>query len=240
MLTKILAKTLDVVFPPQCLNCDSMVATQGTLCQPCWQQAHFITPPFCHCCGLPFDFAMGEGALCAECIQQLPAFARGRAALRYDEHSKGLVLKLKYADQTQLAATYGPWLARAGAELVAASDVIVPVPLHYWRFVGRRYNQSALLAYALNKQCALPVIPDALIRLRHTPPQTGLSRRARHDNVKNAFRANPRHSEELKGKTILLIDDVMTTSATASQCSKALLNAGAQQVNVLVLARATA
>ncbi len=236
MLTKI----LDIVFPPQCLSCDSMVTAQGTMCQTCWQQVHFITPPFCRCCGLPFDFAMGEDALCAECIQQLPTFAQGRAALRYNEHSKGLVLKLKYADQTQLAATYGPWLARAGAELVAMSDVIIPVPLHYWRFVGRRYNQSALLAYALHKQCALPVIPDALIRLRHTAPQTGLSRRARYDNVKGAFRTNPRHSEELKGKIILLIDDVMTTSATASQCSKALLAAGAMQVNVLTLARATA
>ena len=228
---------LDFLFPPQCLNCNTVVPAQGTLCLPCWQQVQFITDPYCQCCGHPFDYAIGDQALCGECLRERPPYARARAVFRYDEHSRALVTKLKYADQTQLAAIYGNWLARFGKELVAASEVIVPVPLHYWRFLGRRYNQSALLAHALHKSGGLPVIPDGLKRIRHTQPQPGLTYRQRQDNVKGAFAAHPKRRDALKGKAVLLIDDVMTTSATAGECAKALLKAGAMNVNVLTLAR---
>ncbi len=240
MLKQIWVRFLDILFPPQCLGCEALVSSYGTLCQPCWQQVQFITPPFCHACGLPFEYSLGEQALCGECILRQPAFAQARAAIRYDNHSSALITRLKYADQTQLASVYGPWLARAGQEIIPRCDVIVPVPLHYWRFVTRRYNQSALLAYALKKQSGLSVIPDALIRTRHTPPQAGLSRRERLDNVKGAFRVNSRKRKHLRGKHILLIDDVMTTNATISYCSKALIDGGAQSVRVLTLARAMA
>ena len=239
MLKPLLTRLLDTVFPPQCLNCDTLVTAYGTLCQPCWQQVAFITPPYCHACGLPFEYTLGHEALCGECIYTLPPFAQARAAIRYDEHSRGMVLKLKYADQTQLAPIYGTWLARAGKELIEQCDILVPVPLHYRRFIGRRYNQSALLAYSLTTHTGLPVIPDALVRKRHTPPQAGLSKKQRNDNVKGAFHAHPKHAAQIKGRSILLIDDVMTTSATAAQCSKALLDAGASRVHVLTLARAT-
>ena len=231
------ANLLDFLFPPQCLSCNAPVAAQGTLCLGCWQQVRFITDPCCQCCGLPFDFALGEQALCGECLRQRPSYARARAVFRYDEHSRALVTKLKYADQTQLAAVYGTWLANFGKELVTASDVIVPVPLHYWRFIGRRYNQSALLAQALHKKSGLPVIPDGLKRLRHTQPQPGLTYRQRQDNVKGAFAAHPKHIHTLKGRSVLLVDDVMTTSATAGECARALLKGGALSVNVLTLAR---
>lgn len=232
-----LARALDIVFPPQCLNCHTLVPTHGTLCLSCWQQLRFITDPYCHCCGLPFDFALGKDALCAECMRDLPPFAQGRAVFRYDEASRALVTRLKYTDQTQLAAVYGIWLAKFGKELVERCDVIVPVPLHYWRFVGRRYNQSALLAQALARHCALPVIPDGLKRIRATRPQPGLTQKQRQDNVRGAFAVHPKHVGALRGKNILLIDDVMTTSATVSQCAKTLIKSGALQVNVLTLAR---
>lgn len=180
---------------------------------------------------------MGEGALCGECLHEHPDYSRARAAFKYDEHSKSLVLRLKYHDQLQLAPVYGAWLAKAGKDLAAASDIIVPVPLHYWRFVWRRYNQSALLAQALAKNTGLAMLPDALIRTRRTPPQAGLTRTQRYDNVKGAFAANPRYVGRIKGKTVLLIDDVMTTGATLEQCTKALLKAGARSVNALTLAR---
>jgi ComF family protein len=213
------------------------VEHQGSLCTPCWSAIRFISEPFCACCGLAFDFAAVEGALCGECLTRPPPFAQARAVLRYDEHSRKLITQLKYADQTHLAAAYGAWLAASGRALVEASDVIVPVPLHYWRFVGRRYNQSALLAYALARHCGLPVMPDALSRTRHTKPQASLSRVQRLENVKNAFVVKPRHAAAVLGRRVLLIDDVQTTSATVSECSKALVKAGAASVKVLTLAR---
>jgi ComF family protein len=232
-----LARALDLFFPPQCLNCETLVPTHGTLCLSCWQQVQFIADPMCGRCGLPFEYTMGEHALCGECMRAEPSFSRARSAFRYDEHSKSLILKLKYHDQLQLAPIYGTWLAKAGKELVAASDVVVPVPMHYFRFISRRYNQSALLAKSLAKHAGLSYVPDGLKRIRRTPPQAGLTRAQRIDNVKGAFATHPRHTSSLKGKSILLVDDVMTTGATLEQCAKALLKSGAQSVNVLTLAR---
>lgn len=233
-----LPNLLNLLFPPQCLNCDVRVPEHGTLCLPCWQQVQFISDPMCACCGLPFDYDIGSHALCADCLHTLPPYAHARSAFRYDEHSRRLITSFKYADQTHLANIYGAWLANAGGELLAQTDVIVPVPLHYWRFVQRRFNQSALLAHALTRKTGIKNLPDALRRSRSTVPQTGLTRKQRESNVKGAFIINPRYADMIKGKNILLIDDVMTTGSTIKQCTKSLLKAGAMQVNVLTLARA--
>ncbi len=232
-----LARALDFIFPPQCLTCDALVPTHGALCLPCWQGIKFISEPMCHACGHPFEFAIGEQALCGECLKELPPYTRARSVFVYDEHSKGLVTKLKFSDQLHLATVLGPWLAKTGRDMLAESHLIVPVPLSYRRFVSRRYNQAALLARALAQKTHLPVIPDALQRKKHTLPQTGLSRRQRAENVQGAFAVNPRHKSELKGKNILLIDDVHTTGSTVAACTKQLLKAGAMKVNVLTLAR---
>lgn len=232
-----LSRALNLVFPPQCLSCDTLVEEHGTLCLECWQGIRFITDPLCACCGLPFEYALGKEALCGDCMREHPVYTRARAIFRYDDHSRKLVTRLKYADQTQLASVYGTWLAKFGKELIGVSDVIIPVPLHYWRFVQRRYNQSALLAQSLRKQCHLPILPDGLKRIRHTKPQPGLTRKQRIDNVRGAFRVPDKYIGAIKGKNILLIDDVMTTSATITACSKALLDTGATSVNVLTLAR---
>jgi ComF family protein len=233
----LLNHALDLFFPPQCLHCEALVPTHGTLCLTCWQQVQFIADPICLCCGHPFDYALGDGALCGNCLRDKPPYARARSMFRYDDTSRVLVLKLKYQDQLHLAGIYGTWLAKAGREIIIGSDFIVPVPLYYWRFVGRRYNQAALLAHALGKECGLPVIPDALLRMRATESQSGLTHSQRHTNVKGAFDANSNHAPAIKGKNILLVDDVMTTGATLSECTRCLLNNGVLSVNVLTLAR---
>lgn len=233
----ILNRVLDFIFPPQCLTCDALVPAHGALCLPCWQGIKFISEPMCHACGLPFEFSVGEQALCGECLKELPPFTRSRSVFVYDEHSKGLVTKLKFSDQLYLATVFGPWLAKTGGDMLGESHIIAPVPLSYRRFVSRRYNQAALLARALSQKTHIPAIPDALIRKKHTAPQTGLSRRQRAENVQGAFAVNPRHRSAMKGKNILLIDDVFTTGATLSACAKQLLKAGAMKVNVLTLAR---
>lgn len=191
----------------------------------------------CHCCGFPFEYDIGNEALCGDCLQERPAYAHARAAFRYDGHSSRLVTRFKYSDHTQLAKVYSNWLATAGRELLAKTDIIIPVPLHYFRFVQRRYNQSALLAHALSGKTGIRHLHNALNRTRRTVSQTGLSRAQREKNVRGAFSINKRYASEIKGKYILLVDDVMTTGATLEQCAKTLLKSGAMQVNVLTLAR---
>jgi len=233
----ILARTLDMLFPARCAACHEPVGTHGALCAICWQNMHFITDPLCYKCGLPFEFALGEGALCGRCIATSPNYTEARAIFRYDEHSKRQVLALKYYDKTQLAPIFGQWLARAGKAYIEKSDLILPVPLHYWRLLNRRYNQAALLAYALSKTTGLPVLPNALNRLHATPTQSGLTRRQREDNMRGAFGVHARYRPQIQGKSVLLVDDVMTTGATLDACARALHDAGAKDVYVLTLAR---
>ncbi|MEC8776511.1 MAG: ComF family protein, partial [Pseudomonadota bacterium] len=164
-----------------------------------------------------------------------PAFDAARAALVYDDTSREIILRFKHADRTRYANAFGVWISRAGAELVPVADVVVPVPLHPRRLIGRRYNQSLLLARAVARLGRLPVIPDALRRLRNTPSQGSLSRGARHRNVQGAFSLRGR--AEVVGKSILLIDDVYTTGATVEACTHALKKGGAARVYVLTLAR---
>lgn len=233
----VLAPVLNLLFPPTCLSCPQPVAQHGGLCPTCWDGIRFISAPHCACCGYPFEYALAHTSQCGRCLTTPPPYTAARAVLHYDERSRRLITQLKYADQGHLAPTYGAWLANAGHALISQSQLIIPVPLHYRRFLQRRYNQSSLLAYALARHCSLPVLPDGLTRTRHTQPQASLNRREREKNVRNAFAVTPRHAAAIEGRSILLIDDVMTTAATIHACTRALLKGGAQRVQVLTLAR---
>jgi ComF family protein len=228
---------LDAVLPPRCLKCGEIVADSGSLCDRCWPGLKFLGPPCCACCGLPFEFEMGEGSLCAACIAHRPLYDRARAALAYDDASRDLILRFKHADRIDGAATFAGWMARAGAELMAAADIVAPVPLHRWRLVRRRYNQAAILANAIGRARGKLVVPDLLVRRRATASQGHLGRGQRQRNVAGAFALHPRRAQVAAGARILLIDDVLTTGATAGACAKALRNAGASAVDLLVLAQ---
>lgn len=238
-LVRVFARALDSVLPPRCLKCGIVVAAQGgaALCPSCWQGLSFLSPPCCACCGQPFDFDLGAGALCGACTQAPPAFDRARSVLRYDEASRDLVLAYKHADRTSLTPAFAAWLKRAGDTLIGDADIIAPVPLHWSRLFGRRYNQAALLAVALGDLTGKPVIADLLIRKRATAKQGHLGRLARQRNVAGAFALHPRRRGALTGKRVLLIDDVITTGATVTNCAKVLRQAGASAVDVLALAR---
>lgn len=237
MLFRVARFLVDALLPPLCLSCQGAVSEPGSLCPACWSKIAFLTPPACACCGLPFDFEMGEGALCGECLAEPPRFARARAVLRYDEASRGLILGLKHADRLEGAPAFARWMARAGAELLAEADLLVPVPLHRWRLLARRYNQAALLAMALSRLSGVAAVPDLLVRLRRTPPQGHLSRSGRARNVAGAFAVAPRRAAGLAGKRVVLVDDVLTSGATVNECATALLRCGAGRVDVLTLGR---
>lgn len=227
---------LDVLLPPQCLACDAAVDEPGSLCASCFSQFTFITRPYCLVCSLPFETAVVEDeAMCGACMKDRPAFRRARAVFSYRETAKKLVLKFKHADRTDAAVHLAKWMQRSGVEVLADADCIVPVPLHWRRLWLRTYNQSALLANALGQLTAKPVHANGLLRTRATPTQGGLDRGQRRRNVAGAFRAND--AALFDGKSVLLVDDVMTTTATADSCARALLRAGAKNVDVLVLAR---
>jgi ComF family protein len=227
---------LDALLPPRCLACGEEVAEPGLLCGPCWSAITFLGPPHCACCGLPFAFENAPGLLCGSCAGGRPEFDRARAVMRYDDASRGLVLSFKHGDRTDAAPAYGLWLRRAGAELLDDADGLVPVPLHWTRLFLRRYNQAALLADALRRAGGPPVLPDLLVRRRRTPSQGHLGRLARARNVRSAFAL--KRGADIAGRRLVLVDDVMTTGATAAECARVLKRAGAARVDVLTLARA--
>jgi ComF family protein len=233
-----LGGVLDLLLPPRCLACRSPVEAQGGLCARCWRGLTFLGPPWCRACGYPLPHALPEAPLCGRCATAMPAYARARAALRYDDGSRRLILAFKHADRTDVARPFGRWLAQAGAELVADAELVAPVPLHRWRLLRRGYNQAAVLAHALARESALALVPDLVQRVRATPSQQGLSAAARSENVTSgAFRVPRRHHARLAGRRVLLIDDVLTTGATATACTRTLERAGAAAVDVLTLAR---
>ena len=191
----------------------------------------------CDRCGLPFEYDAGPDAVCGACAANAPAYRQARAVLAYDDGSRELLLPFKHADRIDAAPTFGGWLARAGARLLAEADIVTPVPLHRWRLFRRRYNQSALLALAAGRVAGRPVLPDLLKRTRRTRSQGGLSRKQRTRNVQGAFAVPERSRPAVRDRAVVLVDDVLTTGATVTACSRVLLRAGAARVDVLTLAR---
>jgi ComF family protein len=225
---------LDLLFPPLCIACREPAASTG-FCAGCWSRIQFLDGPVCRHCGIPFDVPL-EDAACAVCLTRPPAFDQARAILRYDEVSRLPILSLKHADRLDLVPGFAQWLERAGRELIQDSDIIVPVPLHRFRLWRRRYNQAAELARALSRRTGLPLDTGALIRSRSTPSQGAMaSARARRRNVLGAFKVAER--ARIDGRRVLLVDDVVTTGATAEAASRALKRAGAVKVRILALAR---
>jgi ComF family protein len=237
MLTQWLKRPLDFLLPPLCLTCTTPVSTQGGLCPTCFEHIHFLSGALCSQCGEPFSLPIAGDARCAACIAHPPAFDKALAVCRYDKHSRPLITRLKYNDQLHLVPPLAAWMVRAGAGLLERSDMIIPVPMHYHRQVGRMHNQAALLAQKIAQESGVHYAPLLLERVRATAPQTGKSRTQRQKNMVSAFRVDKEKHPTLSHATVLLIDDVMTTGATLGACAKALKKAGAARVWVLTFAR---
>lgn len=193
--------------------------------------------PWCDTCGLPFAYGVGSGAECGACAARAPAVHKARAAFAYEETSRQLVLDFKHGGRLDSLDQLARWMVRAGPDVLGGAQALIPVPLHPARLFKRRFNQSVLLAKAVSKRSGIPVASDWLIRTRRTPTQAGKSGKARRRNVSGAFAVTDRGRMELPGKTVVLIDDVMTTGATFEACAKPLLKSGAIFVNALALSR---
>jgi len=217
-----------------CGLCHERVSENATLCPKCFSELRFITKPYCKICGRPFELDVIGEAVCVECLKSPPVFKKARSVMVYDETAKKLILSFKNGDRLDLVPLITKLMKRITSELMDEVDCIIPVPLHRLRLLKRRYNQSAMLARRLAKENRKEYRPDVLKRIRHTPSQGHLTANERHINVRNAFQAVK--PERIKGKTILLVDDVLTTGATANECAKVLVKAGAKQIFLLTIA----
>lgn len=237
MLASLTRLLFDVLYPPRCPSCRVNVSADGNFCSECFQKLRIITAPLCAQCGVPFPVPVPDDTLCLSCLDVSPSYDKARAAMVYDSVSAPLVTALKFHDQWAGLARHAEMMMVAGGGLLKTADLLVPVPLHWRRLILRKFNQSALLAHAVSARSAVPLRVDLLQRIRYTKPQMRLDRKTRLKNVKKAFGVPANAVASLSGKHVVLIDDVVTTGATAEACAVALKKAGAARVDVLALAR---
>ena len=231
---------LSFLLPHRCLLCGTILLESRGVCSRCWPSLQFITPPFCEQCNKPLDLHAADTdkeSYCGDCLRTPPPFSRARAAFSYNVALRSLVLRLKHADQTEGVSTFVGWMLHAGTDLLRNCDLVVPVPLHRGRLFVRRYNQAALLAWGLGRSTGKQVVPDLLVRHRKTAAFRSAGRRERERTLHNAFSLNPVFRKVVRGRKIVLIDDIATTGATLRACSKVLLASGAADVTVLTLGR---
>ena len=226
------------IYPTQCVACDAPTEGDFGLCGGCWRDTQFISGTICCQCGtgLPGD-SQADDLRCDDCLRIARPWDRGRSVLAYSGIGRKLVLSLKHGDRTDLAQPAARWMARAATPLLRDDTLLIPVPLHLIRLLRRRYNQSAALVNVLGKQIGREVCADALLRNKNTKPLDGHSRDARFAALADAIQANPKRKNVIKGRSVLLIDDVMTSGATLAASAEACYSAGAASVNVLTLAR---
>jgi ComF family protein len=236
LISNLARAALDTLYPPTCLACRAATERHGALCPRCWSAIRFIERPYCERLGTPFEHDLGLGLISPQAMADPPAFSRARAVARFEDGpARTLVHRLKYSDRAELSRPVASWMARAGADILADADLLTPVPLHALRLWRRQFNQAAALATEISRQTGKPCDLTALQRVKATSSQVGLSRTQRAENVQGAFRIA--EGAALRGLNVVLIDDVLTSGATANASSRALLRAGAKRVDVLVFAR---
>lgn len=215
-----------------------MVDSDFGLCGSCWRETSFIGGTVCQSCGVPLPGVADAFRIeCDNCMANPRPWSEARSAVIYEGRARQMVLALKHGDRPEIARPAGRWMAHPARSILKPESVIAPVPLHWSRFLRRRYNQSALLAQSLAQELGLASCPDLLLRKKRTAMLEGKSAEERFDLLRDAIRVNPIRASALQGRAVLLIDDVLTTGATLSACTVACQDAGAKDVNVLTLAR---
>jgi ComF family protein len=230
---------IDLLMPPGCIACKAPVATALTYCAECWSALPALAGASCQCCGIPLPLAYQTETLCLGCMKDPPAFDRARAPFLYDGPARHTVLAFKNGREAYAGAMV-PQMLRAAADLAGPDVLVVPVPLHPWRLMARGYNQAALLARAVAARSGATLALDALVRVKNTPHSQGMRRDQRRRNVEGAFRVPAPQRSQVRGAHVLLVDDVMTSGATASACARVLRRAGATHIDVITYARVAA
>ena len=201
---------------------------------------HFLQKPACNICFQPFEFKIDDEAVCGKCLQKRPEYFKALAVLAYNEQSGIIISRFKYHDQINLAKYFSQLMLNQAREILPDVDFIAPIPLHKLRIIKRKYNQAALLAKNIATLNDKKLILDLLVRTKNNKPQASLSQKMRQKNVAGIFKIKEKYLAKIKGKNILLIDDVITTGATAESCAKELKKASVNKVYVLTLAKTIA
>jgi ComF family protein len=236
---------INFVYPPRCAACGRRQPLESSrrVCAECIGRIERLPEPVCAVCGIPLKSTAHEGDWCVTCAASPPHFSKARAVARYsprgdddDQVVPSIIRRHKYGLDQSLAHALAECLANPLPLAGGDYDIVVPVPLHHARLRWRGFNQAAMLGAAVAERLALPLDVATLVRTRATTPQTAQDHRERGLNVHGAFAV--RRAPRVAGRRILLVDDVMTTGATADECARTLLEAGARRVDVLTLARA--
>ena len=235
VLGALAAPAFNFALPPRCPGCGTVVDGDHRFCMECWRQIDFLGATSCFQCALPLPFLELDETRCAACLARPPFFDRAFAAAAYGDLTRGVALKLKYGLKPATAITMAKLMHRNVRAREEA--VLVPVPLHRWRLWRRGYNQAALIAAALARQSGVPLERDVLLRVRGTPPLKAMNQAKRRETVRGAFATRPDAGDRIRGRDVLLVDDVYTTGSTADACAKILKKAGAASVELHVWAR---
>ena len=240
-----LTSLVDGIYPPFCPVCDRILSNGqniAALCYQCWDKLDFSDGAICHRCALPIEYdspiLAGEVLTCFDCIRKPPKFDSARSVFFYNGIIKSILMQFKYADRTDLRHMLAAWLESLIGDWLEECDYVIPVPLNYWRTIGRRYNQSLIITRAMRHPAQKEkLVPDMLVRHRYTKTMKNMSTRQRADNMRGSMLLNPKWKGKLDGKTVLVIDDVLTSGATFDVCARTLKANGVKKVYVASLAR---
>lgn len=221
------------------MACHTYISDQVGLCMACWADMQFIQAPICDVTGTPLPHDSGENILSLEALSDPPRYDKARVALKFNAHARRLIHKLKYHDQQHIAPLMAKMMLHAARDLLVNGDAVIvcPVPLHHWRYFRRRFNQADLLARQVARQSQAAYMPKLIKRIRSTKTQVGLTREERQKNVKGAFVLNAKWVEQARGKTIFIVDDVITTGATVDEIASCLKAEGLAPVYILAFAK---
>jgi len=228
---------MTTLYPARCLACGAETSHERGLCHDCWKETYFATGQVCDSCGAPVHESVVEPCYCDQCLGSPPAWDRGRCSVLYEGVGRKLALLLKHSDRLDLAPEMAKWMHQSCRPILEPDIIYVPVPLHRWRLLRRRFNQAAVLAQHMARINGSEICVDMLHRIKSTAIQKGMGRTARFANLSQSIVFNKKHLDRLRGRSVLLVDDVMTTGSTLSACAEICRQAGAEKVNTVVFAR---
>lgn len=237
---KFLKYIIKLIFPAKCILCEKIVNQDNTLCEKCWEKIIFIKEPFCDKCSSPFEFNCSDKIICANCIKNNPPYIKLRSAVVYNNFVSKVIFKFKFYDKLHLKNFMAKTMLNAASDIIDNIDILIPVPLHKKRLIFRKYNQSLLLAEEIGKMANKKVIHNFLQKTKSTIPQVKLKQKNRIKNLHGKFLINHIYLQDInkyKQLNIALIDDVITTGSTITECIKTLNKYGITNIYAITFAK---